>query len=114
MAVGILTISWDAQGRQGRGHHGLKVLTGRVVLSANSSFYTSLIEKRFRGMCRTIQMTVNSGFVVNWKRSATHKAGILYAFARSAMSTLGASDSISALGAVPTTIVSGTFVAIGR
>jgi len=87
MAAGTPTITWDQRGpKKPGGLRGLKMGTGVITLSANSTFNTSIIEKSFR-RCKNIQVQVEAGFVVNWTASATHKAGLLTSYALSSLTS---------------------------
>ena len=117
MAYGTLTVTrWGLPIRIG---HGIKMVTGKVGWPAtNSGVSTSGIEKYFR-RCTKIDMTLNlkvSGSISayigpDWKRSSTHRAGVMKIFALS--------NAAAAAGKIqfgPATVIaatSGTFTAFG-
>lgn len=98
MAIGVPTFSFFGRPRP-RGMHGgrgLKSLGGSVLLDAgNSAWTTSGIEKTFRrchGINFVITDPVTSGYHLQWKRSTTHKAGVLNIYVQSALSTTGTAN----------------------
>ena len=116
MAVGVLTINTGRyQVQRPIRARGLRIITGDIVFSANSSFVASTIEKRFRSRCRDIQISVPSGVNVEYLRSTTHKAGMLYVFGvakHTGTSTNATNTAFSAVKMVGA-VVSGTFIAVG-
>jgi hypothetical protein len=88
-----------------------KVIEGKIVTSATKSgFTTSQIERYFR-RCHSISVHANiltSAWSFQWKRSATHKYGVMVMFA---LSTGLAND----LQLVPTIMAgnSALFLAVG-
>ncbi|MFH1614871.1 MAG: hypothetical protein ABIG61_07295 [Planctomycetota bacterium] len=117
MAVGVLVLN-SGNARPVKLGRGLVMATGRIGFSANSSFVASTIEKQFRARCERIDVSVPSGYVINYKRSATFKRGMLYAFAPSTlkMSSVGyalSGTTVIGLKNVPLPICSGTFTAYG-
>lgn len=73
MARGIPVI--NLQGHKKRIARGLHMLTGKLGLSANSTFVASGIEKYFR-KCLDINVHVGSAYI-QYIPSTTHKHGIL-------------------------------------
>jgi len=84
MAVGVPTVSWKfgrPRPKGMKGGRGLKLIAGSILLDAgNSAWMTCGIEKVFR-RCHSIDFNVTapdtSGYQLDWKRSATHKAGTI-------------------------------------
>lgn len=109
MATPVITLYGRGATRINKGR-GLKVLTGKIVLSAHSAFATSNIEKFFR-KCHDIKVTVqksdgNEAVVPVWDNSTTHKHGILRTYGQS---TAGGVSALVGFGLA----ASGTFVAFG-
>ena len=70
----ITVATWQRRAKHiGRG---LKAITGTMVLSTNSSFAASQIEKHFR-RCHNIDVNVNTSCTINYMRSATRLYGLL-------------------------------------
>lgn len=90
MAIGTPTITFT-HSRPKRVAPGLKILNGRIGLSANSHFAASAIERRFR-RCDTINVDVLTGTdysaKVVYDRSTTRNNGVLRVHAISAASEI--------------------------
>lgn len=116
MALGIpvITVGRYGQARPAR-TRGQRTITGDIVFSANSSFVSSGIEKRFRSRCRDIQITIASGVKVEYKRSTTHKAGIIVVLgtAPGTGTSTNSTNSMFSSIAFAAAVNSGTFVAVG-
>ncbi len=103
MATGGMTISIFGRGPKFVGR-GLSILQGYVALSATST-KTSTIEKYFR-RCHNIEINTFSGGLPMWKRSATHKYGLMRLY--------GFSAAVTASSLVPLPqAMSGVFMAVG-
>jgi len=115
MAIGKLTsVTVDLRNakRTGRGR-GAKILTGRCLLSANSAFNTSNVEKYFREKMVHLEMNVPSGFVANYKASTTHKAGAVRLFGVSNLSAQVLGSTSGFQQGTAGIVTSCTFVATG-
>ena len=105
MAYGTLTVV--REGYPKRIGHGIKSVQGKFSFPAtNSACAGSAIEKYFRRITSISFNVKSSNFAVNFLRSTTHKAGLIY--------LLGGSGTGSGFCAIDSTAVtSGTFNAFG-
>ena len=95
MALGEIVVATNSVSFQRRIGRGLRSVTGRFNLSANSAFATSGIEKYFRGKTTFVDVTLPSGFVAQWFPSTTRKNGVLRIFGQTSV-TSAAQSGLSA------------------
>ena len=103
MALGVPVLNLG-NAKPLRGIRGITIAGGRIGFSATSAFVSSGIEKLFKNRCDNISVTTNSGYLLIFKRSATFKKGVLYAFG-------GISGTAQIAGPLP--VCSGVFTAYG-
>jgi hypothetical protein len=104
MSTAVITIV----GRRRRIGIGMHQVGGTMILSANSAFEASNIEKFFRGGV-DITVNVNGGALVQYARGATRLSGYLKVYITSNLSTTGGPMVMTSYGGA----LSGTFTATG-
>ena len=118
MAIGVPTLSWKfgrPRPRGMKGGRGLKTIYGSILTdSGNSAWMTCGIEKVFR-RCDGINFNITepalSGYLLQWKRSATHKAGVVGCFVQSGATSAAGGQALHRSAFATTTCA--LFTAVG-